>query len=212
MRPCAEFGSRCPTLAALAAHVRDELPLADRGAVAEAAMACARCQSLLKLGANLNAFSPNLAEDLALAEGGLPEQPRGHRLHPLALGIACGVSFVVALAMLDYVSAPGAHGGFFSRHRAADVEADLKIYPAPDSRVLTAPERLLWDADAHAPTLAAHVELQRDGLLPERLTPTRPGLVRLESAQALASGRYRWRVLDDRGQALAGPFQFEFRP
>jgi len=213
MRPCARSDVTCPTINELAGYLNDTLAINQRVQVAQAAGGCERCTELLKLGANLKAWSPDLAEDLALAEFGIPDVRPTMRLHPLPIGIACVLSISLALLLFGYVSKPTDVGGFFSRQRVSTLHPLDLVYPSPNGRLLNAPDRLLWDESALAKRDQA-VVLMSENQPDLTLNVTRPGLLKLgpQVVAKLEPGEYQWRVLDANQQAIAGPYRFTISP
>lgn len=212
MRRCAQNAEVCPSVQALAGYLNDTLDGTERVAVADAdaAARCTRCAELLRLGGNLRAWSPDLAEDLALVEFGLPQPRPWPWLQPLPIAIACVLSFCLALLLFGYVTAPGGEPGFFSRQRISELPPEASLYPTPNMRLLNAPDRLVWDA-VTLPQRDHSVRLELPSGPPLLLPVTRPGLLRLPDNMRLNDGEYQWRVLDHNDQPLAGPYTFKIQ-
>jgi hypothetical protein len=207
VRPCSQNQAHCPSVQALADYLNDQLNGAARVQVADAATRCTRCAELLRLGGNLKAWSPDLAEDLALVESGLPPTQRWPWLQPLPIAIAVSLSFCLALLLFGYVTAPGGEPGFFSRQRIDTLPPEARVYPTPRMRLLNAPDRLVWDS-AERRGSDHSVRLSLPDAVTRELPVTRAGLLKLPVDLRLIEGEYQWQVLDHNAQPVAGPYTF----
>ena len=209
MRPCQARGAQCPSIDTLARLLNDALPIERRVAVLKLAAECERCGELLKLGNNLKAWSPDLSEDLALADGGLPESRSRRGLSPFLVGMVIAFSFCVALFLFSWMTHGKGDPGFFSRQRISDLPASAQVYPVPGVRLLNAPDRLLWAQGAQVERERS-VQIDAAGFV-RNIEVTRPGLLRFPDDLRLPDGAYQWRVLDHNAQAIHGPYSFEIK-